>query len=506
MDTHFYKSRVSVRGDFWVAGLYCLCLVLIFHETAWSMVYIWSRSETFAHGFLIAPISVWLIWNRRDLLEGVAPQPVFWVALFNLPLGLAWLLAWLVDVAVIQQLALVAMLVTGVWAIVGHQLGRVIAFPLLFLFFAVPMGESLISPMMEFTATSTVWLIELTGIPVYREGLNFALPSGNWSVVEACSGVRYIIASVTVGTLYAYLTYRSWIRRVLFVLVSAIVPVFANTARAYLIVMLGHMSDMKIATGADHLIYGWVFFGLVIFLLFWLGAFFREDHLAIAVGKEAGITRWGTTSGSIGILLLTLVTALSIASAAPYLARSVLAETNTDTRKSFLFPAAQTGWKKIAAPGWRWSPPSRVFGQQFAYFERNGAIIGLFVQFADGTMEGADVVGSSALFARQDSGWRVTMQDKARANLPLEEFLVDEARLRGANMELLAWSWYLVGGESTSNDYQAKLGQALGRLGIGGSGAYRLVVVTPFSSSLEKTQDDLKSFLEDYIPRYTVHY
>ena len=81
--------------------------------------------------------------------------------------------------------------------------------------------------------------IRRTGIPVYREGLYFMLPSGNWSVVEACSGVRYIIASITLGVLYAYLTYRSAWRRVLFVLVSALVPVLANTGRAYIIVMPG---------------------------------------------------------------------------------------------------------------------------------------------------------------------------------------------------------------------------------------------------------------------------
>ena len=146
-------GRVSVRGSLWAAGLFCLAVLLIYHETVWSMVYIWSRSDTFAHGFLILPISLWLIWTRRDLLVPVRPEPAFWVALFVIPLGVVWLLAWLVDVAVIQQLALVAMMVTGAWAIMGHQLARVLVFPLLFLFFAVPMGEGLIAPMMEFTAT-----------------------------------------------------------------------------------------------------------------------------------------------------------------------------------------------------------------------------------------------------------------------------------------------------------------------------------------------------------------
>ena len=51
------------------------------------------------------------------------------------------------------------------------------------LFFAVPAGDVLVPAMMEFTAMSTVWLVKMTGIPVYREGLYFTLPSGHWSVV-----------------------------------------------------------------------------------------------------------------------------------------------------------------------------------------------------------------------------------------------------------------------------------------------------------------------------------
>ena len=258
--TSSVDTRSPWRMSMLVAGCYALVLLFAFSTTSWSIVAIWLRSETFAHGFLIIPICLWLVWNQRDRVTGINPVSAPWVAILILPIGIVWLLAVLADVLVIQQLALVAMIVVGIWAILGHQLARALAFPLLFLFFAVPMGEALVPPLMEFTATSTVWMIQQTGVPVYREGLYFALPTGNWSVVEACSGVRYVIASVTLGVLYAYLTYTSLWRRALFILISAIVPVFANTVRAYIIVMLGHLSDMKVATGVDHLIYGWVFF------------------------------------------------------------------------------------------------------------------------------------------------------------------------------------------------------------------------------------------------------
>jgi len=464
------------------------------------MVYIWTRSETFAHGFLIVPISLWLIWTQRELLGEIVPEPAGWVNLLLLPLGMGWLLAWLVDVSVVQQLALVAMLIVGAWAIMGHRLAGILAFPLFFLFFAVPMGESLVDPMMEFTASSTIWLIKMTGIPVYREGLNFTLPTGSWSVVEACSGVRYIIASVTVGVLYAYLTYRSWVRRLLFILVSAIVPVFANTARAYIIVMLGHMSDMTIATGADHLVYGWVFFGLVIFLLFWLGSFFREDDHPLPV-RSASTLPQPATPPSARRILLVAVSSLLIALVAPLVAHTIVTGESLQNRQQVALPGEEGAWSRSKAALWGWTPPAKVSGQHSAFYRRSPQEdVGLTVQFADGTIEKADVVGSDALFTRQGDDWIVVSQDKLDLRLQGIGVAVEQALLRRAEVELLVWSWYLIGDLSTSNDYLAKAQQVLMRLGLVEAGAFRIVLFTPVHSSLEQTQALLLEFVDDYMP------
>ena len=108
------------------------------------------------------------------------------------------------------------------------------AFPLLFLFFCVPFGEFIMPRLMQWTADITV--MGCAPCPVFRcirKGLQFVIPSGHWSVVEACSGIRYLIASVCVGVLFAYLNYNSWKRRVLFVIAAAaMVPLVANWLRA----------------------------------------------------------------------------------------------------------------------------------------------------------------------------------------------------------------------------------------------------------------------------------
>src|SRR3982751_5037137 len=67
-------------------------IVFGYWRTGASMVAIWARSDTFAHGFLVAPISAWLIWRARASLLEVAPQPSWWVLAPLAGAGAGWLL------------------------------------------------------------------------------------------------------------------------------------------------------------------------------------------------------------------------------------------------------------------------------------------------------------------------------------------------------------------------------------------------------------------------------
>jgi exosortase A len=257
-------------------ALVLLVIGLLYRDTFVAMAAIWTRSETFAHAWLVPPIVLWLVWRLRAELKELTPRPAPWVLLPMAVVALGWLLADLAGINAASQLAVTALLVLSVPAVLGLQVAHRLMFPLGFLFFMVPIGEFTTDIMMEWTADFTVWALAASGIPVYREGLQFIIPSGSWSVVEACSGVRYLIASFMVGTLFAYLNYSTPWRRWVFVGVSILVPIVANWFRAYLIVMLGHLSGNKLAVGVDHLVYGWVFFGIVIGLMFFIGSRWSE--------------------------------------------------------------------------------------------------------------------------------------------------------------------------------------------------------------------------------------
>ena len=260
----------------WAAALAAVGILVVHAETVASIVAIWIRSETFAHGFVVVPIALWLAWRDRSAIARIPARPA-WLALGVVAVaGAAWLAMALADVLGLRQFALLFMVQAAIVAVLGTRIAKAALLPLVFLVFAVPAGEFLLPTMIDWTADFTVWALQVSGVPVYREANHFVIPSGAWSVVEACSGLRYLIASLMIGVVYSAVSYRSRWRKLAFLAASIVVPLVANWLRAYLIVMIGHLSDNTLAVGVDHIIYGWVFFGIVMALLFWVGSFWAE--------------------------------------------------------------------------------------------------------------------------------------------------------------------------------------------------------------------------------------
>jgi exosortase/archaeosortase family protein len=232
------------------------------------MVEIWNRSETFAHAWVVPPISAWLVWRSgRSCCDGAAPGALWLLAL--LPLGLLWLLGDLAAANAPLQFALLGMGVVLVPALLGTAVAGRMAFPLGFLFFAVPFGDFLTPWLMERPTSPSSRCARHPGVPrrpavhhpvgllVRRAGLQrHPLPDG---LGHGGHAVRL-----------PELPLRS--KRWAFVGVAIVTPLVANWLRAYIIVMLGHLSGNKLAVGVDHMIYGWVFFGIIMLAMFMIGA------------------------------------------------------------------------------------------------------------------------------------------------------------------------------------------------------------------------------------------
>ncbi|MBV8502222.1 MAG: exosortase A [Paucibacter sp.] len=473
-------------------------ILLLYGRTGLAMVEIWDRSGTFAHAFVVPPIALWLIWRRREDLARFEPRPMPWVLLPMALLGLGWLLGELVAVNAVTQLAFTAMLVLAVPLCLGWQVTRLIAFPLLFLFFSVPIGEFMLPVMMEWTANFTVAALRASGVPVYREGLSFVIPTGSWSVVEACSGVRYLIASVMVGTLFAYLNYRSLRRRLLFVAVAATLPILANWLRAYMIVMLGHLSNNSLATGVDHIIYGWLFFGVVMLVLFIIGMRWAEPDAPPAVPKPEA--RAPSSPGAVAAV----VAALAL------LALPVLALQRMDAGTPPVISALQPpqldsqGWRPDALSADEYKPhfenPRAEIQQR--YRNAAGVSLGVYIAYYRHQDYASKLVSSNNVLVQPSSKlWRSTATGAATVqvgNVSLALRTVDmrdtRAEEEAAPTRLRAFQVYWVNGRWISSDVMAKVHGALSRLTGHGDDAAVLVV---YAARSDQAEAQANAFLRD---------
>lgn len=450
-----------------------LWLLFWYRETGAAMVAIWARSDTFAHGFIVPPIVLWLIWRKRRLLANLQPRPQWLLAPLIVALAAVWLLGQLAAINVLTQFAFVLLAIAMVVLLLGVPVARRLTFPLAFLLLAVPFGDFMMPQLMEWTARFTVLGLRLSGIPVYQEGLQFIIPSGNWSVVEACSGVRYLIASFTVGALFAYLNYRSLKRRLIFIAVAIAVPVVANWLRAYIIVMLGHLSGNKLAAGVDHLIYGWVFFGVVIMLMFMIGARWADatdDEIGdlVADGKMAGMNTTGK-SFWLAALLLAVITVL------PHAAQKLIERLESASPPVLFIADGETGaaWKKQDKPQTDWRPafqnPSAELNTVFSSGENT---VGLYLGYYRNQKFDRKLVSSENLLVKyKDTQWAQVGAATTRADFIQPGVTLRTAELRAAGLgghsdaeRLVVWQVYWINGRLTASDPLAKAYTAFSRL------------------------------------------
>lgn len=484
--------------DWWkTLGLIALVWVAIFallHPTGANMVAIWERSETYAHGYIVLPIALWLVWRKRHLLMSTQAAPDLRLLALAVAAAALWLAARLMSVNVVEQYAFVALLIAATWMLLGTPSAKVMLFPLAYLLLMVPNGDNFMPALMDFTADFTVFTLRLWGLPVYREGTYFSLPTGDWSVVEGCSGIRYIISSVTLGLLYAYLTYRTLWKRIAFSVAAFVVPIFANGMRAVLIVLIAHYSDMKLALGVDHFIYGWVWFGIVMLIMFAVGNIWREDTLAEEhhapppVAPKRAIVPAG--------VLLAVV------------ALFPMYESHLSNREPLPSPLARislpAGWSPTASPVTEWTPGWTGLDDQRTFqLERGGERVMLFLGWYGAQRQGAELVNfDNQLVPQKHPVWRKPTEVGREVEIGGQRLDLREARVDSPvnGQRMVVWYWNRIPGQATTSATRIKVALGLRKLrGADDAGAV-VILAAPYPDRPETAEAALRRFVADLQP------
>lgn len=479
--------------------LITLSCIAIFYDTWSSIVETWISIEAFRHGFIVAPISLWLIWTKKEYLKNLCPEPTRVAVLLILLNGMLWLAADLINVMVIKQFAVVGVLLSCLWGYLGSKFSKQILFPLLFLYFLVPFGEPLYPYLMEFTANFTVKMLRLTGITVYQEGLYFTLTSGSWSVIEACSGLRYLLATVILGFVYAYLNYTRFYKRIIFFTLSIIVPIIANGFRAYMIVMIGHLSDMTLAVGVDHLFYGAAFFAIVIFALFYVGSFWKDAPLPVQAGSAdtdvAAIHQGYTTYKLTSIFILMCIAMVLWPLGANWLKLKYSPSMALNSTLEYKLPQH---WQRTEVDNWPWKPALvGAKSESMSFFTDGNKVISFFQANFGDERQGAELISDNNVLRRLvGDSWQLMYTKK----IPIKRadgstIIADESQLKNDDKKLVLLVWYQIGDKNTANPYIAKFYQLVKRLVLDTSPEIQIMLM---AEDAEYNGADIRASLQQF--------
>ncbi len=490
----------STHAAWLLAGATIAALLVVLNGTLVSMVHTWRDSVTYSHGFLIVPISIYLVMTKRALLRAVRPrvEPAGVVLVVFLMFG--WVVARLTGLLVVEQFAMVGAIPALVWATLGSQALRILAFPLGFLFLAVPFGDPVVPLLMDWTATFTVGALQAISIPVFREGMYLSIPSGNFEVAESCSGVRYLFASLTVGVLFAYLSYRLWWKRLLFVSLALIIPVIANGIRAFGIVITAHLSDMKYAIGADHILYGAVFFGIVMLILLGIGQTFRDTAApAVSPTTAPGVDLQQEVSPQ----RLRSFAFISLVSLAIVITGSLGATVLTDRLQNRAPPVArlpvgQQHWSHALSPATDWQPAYGGADDQLheGYVSDSGRI-DLHMYVYGAPTQGHELISSDNQLADGET-WKEIESSVQTLEIGGAAYDVNETHLRDGSRSLLVWHWFDVDGTWITKPFTVKLNQVLALLRGDHHQSALVALATEKGTGSESARSLLANFLRSH--------
>jgi exosortase B len=267
------KSEI-LKNLIW-PGLLMVSVLAAYTPTALSLIAGPWQTEQEGHGPLIIVASLWLVWQSRERLKSaeISAAPVMgWIALL-IGLALMFLARVQQGLLTVEVFSIIPVIAGCILISVGWPTLRVLAFPIGFLLFAVPMPDWLIDaatvPLKVFISNIVTRILYAAGYPIAQNGVIIMIGSYQVMVKDACSGMNSIFALSAIGVFYAYAFRWSEKIRSMLLLVSIIpITIAANFIRVMTLVLIAYYGGPDLLEGVVHDLTGIGLFIVAVFLLF----------------------------------------------------------------------------------------------------------------------------------------------------------------------------------------------------------------------------------------------
>jgi exosortase len=265
------KHFVRYQYPYW---LLILTSALNFH--VWlDLIRDWILDGNYSHGFLVVPISIWIVHRCRKDMVYPAETSRLGIALvvmgsIGLVLGIAASEFFTTRMSLVLQ-------ITGIGlAYLGKENFRKVWFAFFFLLFMVPVPAVIYYqatlPMQLLSTRATAFLLQLLGIPAIREGNIINLPGYSLEVIEACSGLRSLVTLLALGSLYAWLYMSGKVRAVLLTVAMIPIAIAANVFRILITAIGAYTISENLADTFLHEVSGLLVFISALVMMMILGA------------------------------------------------------------------------------------------------------------------------------------------------------------------------------------------------------------------------------------------
>jgi len=325
--------------------------LLLFWPTTASLIEQWEDTvrRTYTHGYLIVALTLWLLWRNRTSWSQVELRPNVAAFVAVLAASIIWLIAYRAGVRIAHQALLPAMIFGAFTACYGSVAARRNLLPFAFLYFAVPLWDTL-NPLLQSASTFAVrMLLRTVGIPAYFSGNTFTLPAGSLEIAGGCSGLHFFIVGCAIAVLYGELNKDSLRTRVKLVVLATVLAMLTNWIRIFIIAVAAHLTEMQhYLVSEEHYTFGWIMFVGTMVIFFLIVRRWPVQDLVVAPGADtppsSGAISWRGAALALTSLLVAPVW--------------LLADHNTIAIKDLprLLPATANGWSVEATKRLEWQP------------------------------------------------------------------------------------------------------------------------------------------------------
>ena len=241
----------------------------------------WGNSEDNSHGFLIFPIFLYMLWQKRTQLADTPIEGSNVGGFFFFLSLVIFILAEAGGILSLASLSFWFVFVSGIWFLFGSTWIKNMAFPLVFLLFMFPVPSQIYAaatgPLQLFVSQVSCFLLKASHVPIICQGNVIEHPEQTFQVVQACSGLRSIMTMLTLGAIVAYFAVTKYWLRVLLLLSGIPIAILVNIFRVYVLVGLYEWLQLDLTSGTEHTLLG-------------IGVFVLSLGLFFVLYK--GVSRW----------------------------------------------------------------------------------------------------------------------------------------------------------------------------------------------------------------------